>query len=275
MKTTIYVFSGTGTSLAISKKISSTLKNTEIVSIPSILENMGENEIEVKSSKIGIVFPCYFGSIPNLVLEFIRKTSFERAKYIFAVVTSGGNTGNSLKLLAKELNAKGKKLDYGKSVSVSSNYIVAWYYRISCKKGKQLEKALQSFNNKSIQFAKDISCEKSDIDKSSYFLYKFSRFISSKKIVQDTRPWDREFNANEKCNGCSTCYKVCPVKNIKMSNHKPDFQHNCQRCMACIQYCPNNAIMYNGKSINRPKYFHPDFPAKKIIDFINSNSLLE
>lgn len=232
-----------------------------------------EDEIKAESSKIGFIFPCYFGSVPNLVLEFIRKINIENAKYIFAVVTCGGNTGISLKTVARELEYKGKELDYGKSISLSSNYIVAWYYKITSKEGKQLEKSLQTFKYESNQFAKNIASEKSEIDKSSYFLYSISRFLSPKRIAQDTREWDIEFNANEKCNGCGTCGKVCQVKNIKMVNKKPEFQHNCQRCMACIQYCPGNAISHNGKSIKKYKYFHPDFPAKKMIDFIKSNDL--
>lgn len=273
MNATTYVFSGTGTSLAMATNICNAMENTEIISIPHVLKSAGEDEIKIESSKIGFIFPCYFGSVPNLVLNFIRKANLENVKYIFTVVTCGGNTGIGLKTIAEELDYKGKKLNYGKSISLSSNYIVAWYYYLTCKKDKQLENALQSFEYNSIQFAKDIVSEKSDIDKSSYFLYKISRLLSPKSIAQDTRTWDIEFSANEKCNKCGICSKVCPVNNIRMVNQKPEFQHNCQRCMACIQYCPSNAISFNGKSLNKQKYYHPDFPAKKMIEFNNYNEI--
>lgn len=162
MNTTIYVFSGTGTSLAMATNICNAIENTEIISIPHLLKSAGEDEIKIESSKIGY-----------------------------------------------------------------------------------------------------------DIDKSSYFLYKISRLLSPKSIARDTRTWDIEFSANEKCNKCGICSKVCPVNNIKMVNQKPEFQHNCQRCMACIQYCPSNAISFKGKSLNKQKYYHPDFPAKKMIEFNN------
>lgn len=129
--------------------------------------------------------------------------------------------------------------------------------------------ALRSFKDKIIRIADDITYDKVDIEKSSYFQYQFSRFLSHKKVAENTRLWDSEFNANEKCNGCGICSKVCQVHNIQMINQKPSFQHNCQRCMACIQYCPKNAIRYKNKTLNKPHYFHPDFPVNKIIAFIN------
>lgn len=271
IKTSIYVFSGTGTSLAIAKKIGNYLGNTSIISITNALENANENEIKVESSKIGFIFPNYFGGIPNIVLKFIERLNLENVNYIFSVVTAGGDQGYSLKFLKKELEKKGGKLDYGKCVAGLSNYIVGWYYSAICKQTAQRENTIRLIDDKVRKIAKDIVCEKSAVDKNQYFSYKLSHLISPKKVIKDTRPWDKEFKADDKCNGCGICQKVCQVKNIKMNDHKPDFQHNCQRCMACIQYCPNNAIRHNGKILNKPKYFHPEVPAKEMINFINKN----
>lgn len=268
MNTFIYVFSGTGTSLAIAKKIGEELGDTKILSIPNELKKAKDNEIKAEAARVGIIFPCYFGGIPVLVLEFIRKLNLDNTKYIFSVVTAGGNTGYSLKFIERELESKSKKLDYGKSVVVSSNYIAAWYYSAICTKGEKLEKAFRLLNDKSNQIAKDIACEKREVNKSQYIFYKLPHILSPKKIVQNTRPWDKEFSADENCIGCGICSKVCPVQNINMANNKPKFQHNCQRCMACIQYCPKNAIRLGGKSLDKPKYFHPEFPAKEMIKFV-------
>ncbi len=269
MNTAIYVFSGTGTSLAAATSVCEAIENAEIISIPQVLANTEDREIKIRAAKVGIIFPCYFGSTPQIVIDFVRKANFESVKYIFAVNTSGGNRGLSIESLREELNNKGSTLDYGKSISLSGNYIVTWYYNIFCKKGSKFENALTSFRNGLRQIASDIVIEKGFIEKSSYFQYKLSRFLSPKKVVEDTRPWDSEFNADENCNGCGICSKVCPVQNIRIVNHKPDFQHNCHRCMACIQYCPRNAIRYKNKVIKKPKYFHPDFPSKKMIAFVN------
>ena len=271
MKTSIYVFSGTGTSLAIAKKIGNKLGNVDILSIPNELKKADGNEIKVKNSKVGFIFPCYFGEIPAIVLEFIRKINLDNTNYIFSVVTCGGNAGYSIKFLARELEYKSKKLDYGKSMAVTSNYIVAWYYSAICIKGKKLKKALEILDYKVAQVSEDVANGKNEVEKSRYIFYKIPHIISPKEVVKDTRKWDIEFSTDEKCNGCSICYKVCPVQNIKMKNNKPEFQHNCQRCMACIQYCPNNAIRFKDRSLDKTKYFHPEIPVKEMIKFVHEN----
>ncbi|BCZ45800.1 iron-sulfur protein [Clostridium gelidum] len=272
METTIYVFSGTGTALAVASKIASELVGeVEIKSIAKELIEKKENEIKVESSKVGFIFPCYYGEMPTIVTSFVRKLNLDNTNYIFSVVTAGGNIGYSLEFLKRELENKGKKLNYGKSMIVSSNYIVAWYYNLIVSKGEKLKQSLKDQENKSIQIAVDVKGEKEEIEKSSYLLYKMPHILTSSKIVEDTRPWDKEFSANEKCNGCSICIKVCSVKNIVMKNNKPEFQHNCQRCMACIQYCPNQAIMFKGKLLDKPRYFHPDITHKEMIKFVQEN----
>jgi len=47
----------------------------------------------------------------------------------------------------------------------------------------------------------------------------------------------------EKCNGCKTCYKVCPTFAIKMENKKADIEdEKCLGCTNCFQRCPEYAI---------------------------------
>lgn len=274
MKNAIYVFSSTGTSLAVATRIGNELGDTKIFSIPNELKNAGENQIKVEADKVGFIFPCFFGEIPAIVREFIERLSLSSTMYTFAVVTAGGNIGYCLHSLTKDLESKGNKLNYGTSVIVSSNYLVAWYYSLICKKGKKLVRAFEMLDYKSSQIAKDVSYQKSKMEKRRYFISNIPKIITPKEIVKDTRKWDREFHAEEKCTGCGICHKVCPVQNIKMINRKPEFQHNCQRCMACMQYCPNNAIRLNNKSLNKPKYFHPAFPAAVMMKFVDGEDFI-
>lgn len=268
MKTCIYVFSGTGTSLAVARKISQVLDDVSIKLIPNVLDKAGDAGITPESPVIGLIFPNYFGGIPNIVLRFIEKLELDDTNYIFSIVTSGGGQGYSLKYLEEILHKKGKSLNYGKYLGGTSNYIVAWYYNLTCKQGEKRIKILQSIDEMIIKFTKDIAMQKNEVEHSRYLSYMISRILTPKAISEDTRCWDKEFSVGEECIGCRTCMQVCQAKNIIMVNNKPQFQHNCQRCMACIQYCPKNAIHHKGKILNKPKYFHPDFPAKEMIKFM-------
>lgn len=68
---------------------------------------------------------------------------------------------------------------------------------------------------------------------------------------------DKSIYVDDKCNGCATCAKVCPVQNIKMIENKPVWQHHCEMCLACDEWCPTKAIHHWCK-IEGKDYHHPD-----------------
>ena len=53
--------------------------------------------------------------------------------------------------------------------------------------------------------------------------------------------WHR---ATDACIGCGKCVELCPLNNIRLENGKPVWGKHCTHCMACICYCPKEAIEY-------------------------------
>ena len=49
----------------------------------------------------------------------------------------------------------------------------------------------------------------------------------------------------EKCNGCTACFRACPVDAIKGEKKEPHeiIQENCTRCGSCIDKCPQDCIL--------------------------------
>ena len=62
------------------------------------------------------------------------------------------------------------------------------------------------------------------------------------------------FRATDACIGCGRCVELCPLNNIQLENSKPVWGKNCTHCMACICYCPKEAIEYGKKSKGKPRY---------------------
>jgi len=57
--------------------------------------------------------------------------------------------------------------------------------------------------------------------------------------------------------GCQNCSRICPVKNIKIVDDKPSWQHHCEFCLACFHWCPEKAII-SSELENTIRYHHPD-----------------
>jgi len=78
---------------------------------------------------------------------------------------------------------------------------------------------------------------------------------------------ERSFYADESCNGCGICEKVCPTSKIKLAEGKPlwaDSVH-CAYCFACLHYCPAEAVQIKGrKTAEKGRYHHPAIKAADI-----------
>jgi MinD superfamily P-loop ATPase len=76
---------------------------------------------------------------------------------------------------------------------------------------------------------------------------------------------DKNFRVDEKCNHCGICRNVCPAQNILMVQGRPVWQHRCEQCLACIQWCPQKAIQVGNKTSGFERYHHPDIKLTEII----------
>ncbi|TFG01198.1 MAG: hypothetical protein EU542_07365, partial [Promethearchaeota archaeon] len=76
---------------------------------------------------------------------------------------------------------------------------------------------------------------------------------------------DEFFFADENCTSCGICEQVCPINNIILVDGKPQWQHECQMCVACINYCPEESIQYDEKTQDRGRYQNPEITVEEII----------
>ena len=62
------------------------------------------------------------------------------------------------------------------------------------------------------------------------------------------------FQTDDTCISCGQCVENCPMNNITLESGKPTWGKQCTHCMACICYCPTEAIEYGKKSMGKPRY---------------------
>ncbi|MBF0522320.1 MAG: EFR1 family ferrodoxin [Candidatus Omnitrophica bacterium] len=259
MKTALFYFSGTGNSLVLARKLSAKLNGAEII---SIAEAINKN-IVVDVECVGIIFPVYMFGLPLIVLRFLKKLNPLKNKYIFAIADFGGAAGDPLGQMNQELKPLGLKLNAGFFVRMPDNYIPLFEAVKEDRQQKMFKKAEKRLE----EIAPIIlNRQEAKIEKTFFLLTAILSIIH--KICSPQIPvMDKHFWVDEKCNGCELCQKVCPVFNIRIVDHKPVWLHHCEQCLACLHWCPTQAIQFFGKSTLKHKRYH--HPETHITDFLS------
>jgi|WetSurMetagenome_2_1015567.scaffolds.fasta_scaffold381633_2 ferredoxin/flavodoxin len=275
MKIGVYYFSGTGNSLYVAKGITAKTGGT-LIPIVSI---MGKDDIKIDSEVIGIVFPVYYGELPVVIKRFAQQLVDIGQKYIFAVCTFGGSAGYSLKLLKRIIQARGGTLSATYRVHMPQNSFPKPFENhtrlFSTWEKKQLGQIINNtYNRKKGEFFKHVflapiflladhtvNFMKPTYRKSFIKLSNASADLNTNDLIHLN---DTSFSVTERCNRCGICVKVCPVNNIEIVDKKPVWQHRCENCLACYNWCPTRAIR-GGIAAKGFYYHHPDIKAAEMM----------
>ncbi|MFP4417580.1 MAG: EFR1 family ferrodoxin [Fibrobacterota bacterium] len=296
MHTSIYYFSGTGNSLVVAKEISESLK-ADLVPIPNMINN--EKDFKIESDRIGIVFPSYLAALsgfPLVVGQFVKSINNISALEMFAVCTCGGyecvNALPSLSKLKKVVRSCGGRLSAEFSVRLPMNNLD--YDHIPVPIIKDQDKIIIESKRKIKDIGDRIFSYKGTrykyVKKLFNFLMQPLYMLMRPSIVKSLREMaempsdtelsysqlipltDRSIAVNENCNSCGTCEKICPVNNIRIVNGRPAFQHACEMCFGCDEWCPSKAIHHWGRQ-NGVKYHHPEVKISDFIEHKNPDSI--
>lgn len=213
------------------------------------LQPIVETTPSCDSEVIGFVCPTYYWGLPHLVETFIKELDISsKHPYIFGsmMAKSAGGALGSLDALLKE---KGFQLDYGKVIKSVSNYIVE--YNV---KQVAIAPLVEGARKEAMACAKEIKMQKQNSHKTIPVITNAFHKLYMKKCGSG----DRKFQVHEQCINCGTCEVVCPVKNIRIEKGRPVFLHNCEHCIACMHWCPTQAIQYGRRTQKRKRYHNPN-----------------
>ena len=258
MKTTFYYFTGTGNSLYGAEKIAKNFDETEIIPIARVLKS--KEEIKFPKGVSGIVCPVYLAGIPLIVSEFIKKADLSLPDYIFIVLTYGAYTASAEKSAYDIMEKAGRAPDYVTKVKMADNYLPIF----TPPTGEKLNAIMKSAEAEFNRVAEEISDQKKKVPGSNIVNTLIGNFMHA-DLIKTGHEKDRHFYAEDSCNGCGTCEKVCPVGNITIENQKPVWHHNCEFCFACVHLCPRHAIQYKNSTKNKARYKNPEIDLKDLM----------
>jgi len=238
-------FSGTGnTKHCVEEFVGDFDDNAEIVS----LENIKAIALLKADDFIVLGYPVYFSNMPKIVRDFIveNKNSF-RDKKVMIIATmalfSGDGAGCSARILKKHgakviggLHVKmpdciGDEKMLKKSYSANRKLIEQADVKIALsaerlKNGNPTREGLNIFHRIAGLLVQRL-----------WFYWKTATYKDLPKIAVD------------KCTGCGQCAKLCPTKNIYMTDKRALSKGKCTMCYRCFSNCPTKAITILGKNI--------------------------
>ncbi len=253
MKNIIYYFSGTGNSLALARDIAEKLGDARIEAV-----GMAPAAVDEDCGSVGIIFPVYYYCPPSMVKRFAETVSLKNVPYVYTVATYGGSVGTSFKHLQQSIGNNGGRLSAAYSVWMPGNYI----FKYGAFPEAYQNFVLKRSHKRAADIARCIEERKlTSIPKGGAFARRTE--AGNLATVEGFGSTGAGFVVSDACTGCGICEKVCPVGNIKLSaeNSTPVWGSACERCVACIQWCPAQAIEYDNLTTKRKRYHHPKVKA--------------
>jgi len=242
----IFYFTGTGNSLYAAQQLAA--EGEQIISIIDALREKRFHYTLQDGEALGFVFPVYYYTVSDPVLELIRRLKVEGARYVYAVIPCGASIGPAGGFLRSELKKRGLELNRVDPLVVPDGALIFYDIDKPEKLDQQLEKAaeeLKTIREAIRQRLPNRITGSVAAAKAGLTAYHLS--MSTKK-----------YRADESCIGCGRCASICPAEAIRMENGRPVWiKDKCYKCCGCINRCPAGAIQYGSRTAKRGRYVNP------------------
>ena len=252
----IVYFSGTGNSRYAARQLADLTGDT-VCDIASYVRK-GTGDTFQSDRPFVFVAPVYVAAPVLSLLDFLKNSSFQGNKKAYFVMTCAGTMSGSPIFCRKAAEEKGLEYMGTAVVKLPQNYI-AYFSMKSPEENRKIitaaQPVLETLGRKILGGEPfiDPKINKMEYRSTLLILKPYYRwFITTKK-----------FRAEDSCIGCGKCEKVCPLGNIRMEKGLPQWGDRCTHCMACINFCPKDAIEYGKGSVGKIRYRGPEQTLKE------------
>ncbi len=260
MKTVIYYFTGTGNTLAAARALAGELGDTRLIPLRRV---MYYGATAPQADAVGIAFPVYFLDMPIIVRQFVFNILFPENAFIFGLATCGERPGGALFRLKELLEEKTYTLSAGFSLVMPENYIGPVNLMGDAPHRREKYAAAKARIPEIAAAIRERKVSLPEGSDSAFLRFggRLARYLATS--VYNT---PGHLHATAACTRCGICAKICPARNITVTNNAVTFGDDCTQCYACIHWCPAEAIQIGGRTTGKQRYRHPDVTIKDMLD---------
>ncbi|MDQ0508730.1 ferredoxin [Peptoniphilus ivorii] len=239
----IIYMSGTGNTAHCARVLGERLREEIVDMTPKI--RAGDFS-PVESARLIVLTPTYCWRMPRIVEEYLRQIDI-RAERIYFILTCGSGIGAASKYA--EALAREKKVAFGglTGVVMPENYTALF----SPPPQEEARAIIGRAEERIDEIASAIEAGSAIGDAPTWK----GRLLSGMAPLFDACiVTARPFRVKDSCIGCGECARRCMTANIEMKAQRPLWHDRCIHCMACINYCPVEAIEYGRRTAGKVRY---------------------
>lgn len=229
-------FSGTGNSKYIANLFSKKI-GAKCYSIEEKIDF--KKEIQ-KQDTIAFCYPIYASNVPRIMREFVTKNiETLKNKKLIIFCTQLIFSGDGARIFTDLLPDGYGEVIYAEHFNMPNNICNSGIFPI--KNGEKTKKYIKTAQKKINRICKDL--EKGKIKKRGF--NKVSNIIGKSqsgywpKIEEKNKS---SVQVDNDCIKCGLCTKLCPMKNLNLTNNEIVQNNNCILCYRCVNACPKKAI---------------------------------
>jgi ferredoxin len=266
MRLQLIYFSGTGNTDYVARYLAHKIESEPVeIELRSIEWQPAEAVTGFDLLVVG--FPVYAADSPEFVQAYLRRLPPGEGRGAVVFCTKGAYAGRAVERNLRRLAGRGYVPLGGGSVLMPGSDGLSMVGKDSWMARKALEKDYDHLEDAD-RLAEELSATLRDL--------LAGRSVEAVRKPLPRRPvgalsdrvWAAVYRASEgscrarlhadqRCEGCSLCSRVCPVDNVELRDRRPHFADRCILCLRCLHACPQEAIQIARFTVDKFRWRGP------------------
>jgi ferredoxin len=216
---------------------------------------------------LGVGFPVYAGDAPPFFQAYLGRLPLGEGRGAFVFCTKGAYAGSAVRLTLERLDQRGYVPLAGAAVAMPGSDGLALIPKDSWMARAALNKDFDHLKDADRLAGRmeEILSRMLAGEPVAAFRQPRRRSIASPLVDRlwawsyraFADPFRTRFWADERCETCGLCTRLCPVDNVKLRDEHPQFGEACVLCMRCLHACPQEAVQIGKLTMNKFRWRGP------------------